>query len=111
MRAFVLSVLMAATAIAADQQNNPYASTYQPPATRPTVIRNATILTAAGPVIDNGAVLLQNGKVAAVGRTVNAPADALAIGRELARQMDGDVVLEPSARGARFALWLPAATP
>jgi signal transduction histidine kinase len=35
----------------------------------------------------------------------------LAIGRELARQMDGDVVLEPSARGARFALWLPAATP
>lgn len=70
---------MAATAIAADQQNNPYASTYQPPATRPTVIRNATILTAAGPVIENGAVLLQNGKVAAVGRTVNAPADALVI--------------------------------
>jgi imidazolonepropionase-like amidohydrolase len=79
MRAFVLSVLMAVTAIAADQQNNPYTSTYQPPATRPTVIRNATILTAAGPVIDNGAVLLQNGKVAAVGRTVNAPADALVI--------------------------------
>ena len=79
MRAFVLSLLMAATAIAADQQNNPYASTYQPPATRPTVIRNATILTAAGPVIENGAVLLQNGKVAAVGRTVNAPADALVI--------------------------------
>jgi imidazolonepropionase-like amidohydrolase len=79
MRAFILSLLMAATAIAADQQNNPYASTYQAPATRPTVIRNATILTAAGPVIENGAVLLQNGKVAAVGATVNAPADAVVI--------------------------------
>ena len=79
MRAFLVSLLMAATAIAAGQQSNPYASTYQPPPGRPTVIRNATILTAAGPVIENGAVLLQNGKVAAVGQTVNAPADALVI--------------------------------
>jgi imidazolonepropionase-like amidohydrolase len=79
MRAFVLSLLMAATAIAADQQSSPYASTYQPPASRPTVIRNATVLTAAGPVIENGAVLLRDGKVAAVGRTVNAPADAVVI--------------------------------
>ncbi|HTI38482.1 MAG TPA: amidohydrolase [Vicinamibacterales bacterium] len=79
MRAFVLSLLMAATAIAADQQTNPYASTYQPLPSRPTVIRNATILTAAGPVIERGAVLLQNGKVAAVGQTVNAPADAVII--------------------------------
>src|SRR4029079_11743627 len=72
-------LLMAATAIAADQQTNPYASTYQPLPSRPTVIRNATILTAAGPVIERGAVLLQNGKVAAVGQTVNAPADAVII--------------------------------
>ena len=79
MRAFLVSLLMAATAIAAGQQSNPYASTYQPLPNRPTVIRDATILTAAGPVIENGAVLLQNGKVAAVGRTVNAPADALVI--------------------------------
>jgi signal transduction histidine kinase len=33
----------------------------------------------------------------------------LAIGRELARQMDGDLALEASERGARFALWLPVA--
>jgi imidazolonepropionase-like amidohydrolase len=79
MRAFIVSLLMAATAIAADQQSNPYASTYQPAASRPTVIRNATILTAAGPVIQNGALLLQNGKIAAIGQTVNAPADALVI--------------------------------
>jgi signal transduction histidine kinase len=34
----------------------------------------------------------------------------LAIGRELARQMDGDLVLEDSEKGARFALRLPAAS-
>ena len=33
----------------------------------------------------------------------------LAIGRELARQMDGDLVLERSDAGARFALRLPGA--
>ena len=72
---------LAATGIAADQQStaNPYGSTYQPLTSRTTVIRNATILTAAGPVIERGAILLQNGKVAAVGQTVNAPADALVI--------------------------------
>jgi imidazolonepropionase-like amidohydrolase len=56
-----------------------YASTYQPPPARPTVIRNATILTAAGPMLERGSVLLRDGKVAAVGQTVEAPADALTI--------------------------------
>ena len=56
-----------------------YASTYQPLPSRTTVIRNATILTATGPVIERGAILLQNGRVAAVGANVNAPADALVI--------------------------------
>jgi imidazolonepropionase-like amidohydrolase len=79
MRAFILAALMAATAVAADQQSAPWASTYQPPASRTTVIRNATILTAAGPAIERGSLLLQNGKVAAVGTTVTAPSDALVI--------------------------------
>jgi imidazolonepropionase-like amidohydrolase len=82
MRAFVIAIMLAATAVAAEQQSqpaNPYGSTYQPPASRATVIRNATILTAAGPAIERGAILLQNGKVAAVGQTVTAPADALVI--------------------------------
>ncbi|HMJ32352.1 MAG TPA: HAMP domain-containing sensor histidine kinase [Baekduia sp.] len=34
----------------------------------------------------------------------------LAIGRELARRMGGDLVLEDTAAGARFILWLPRAT-
>ena len=58
---------------------NLYASTYRPLPSRTTVIRNATILTAAGPAIERGAILLQNGKVAAVGQTVDAPADAVVI--------------------------------
>ena len=56
-----------------------YASTYQPLPSRTTVIRNATILTAAGPLIERGSILLQNGRVAAVGASVNAPADAVVI--------------------------------
>src|SRR5689334_12152175 len=58
---------------------DPFPSTYRPYASRPTVIRNVTILTAAGPTIRNGAVLLTNGKIAQVGANVNAPADALVI--------------------------------
>jgi imidazolonepropionase-like amidohydrolase len=49
------------------------------PTTRSTVIRNATILTAAGPAIRNGAILLRNGRIAAIGPTVDAPADAVVI--------------------------------
>ena len=58
---------------------DPFPSTYVPFPSRTTVIRNVNILTAAGPLIRNGAILMQNGKVAAVGATVNAPADALVI--------------------------------
>ena len=80
MRASLIAILLAGAAIAADQQKpEPWASTYQAPASRATVIRNATILTAAGPPIERGSLLLQNGKVAAVGQTVNAPADAVVI--------------------------------
>ncbi len=81
MRAVLVAVVLAATAVAADQQSlpAPWASTYQAPSTRPTVIRNATILTAAGPAIERGSLLLQNGKVTAVGQAVNAPADAQVI--------------------------------
>jgi imidazolonepropionase-like amidohydrolase len=58
---------------------DPFPSTYRPYASRATVIRNVTILTAAGPAIRNGAVLLTNGKIAQVGASVNAPADAVVI--------------------------------
>ena len=59
--------------------DNPFPSTYQPFPSRPTLIRNVTILTAAGPAIRNGSVLLRDGKIAAVGASVSAPADAVVI--------------------------------
>ena len=59
-----------------------YASTYKPFPSRATVIRNATILTAAGPAIERGSILLQDGKVASIGANVNAPSDALVIDAE-----------------------------
>src|SRR5689334_901132 len=55
---------------------DPFPSTYVVPTSRATLIRNVTILTAAGPTIRNGSVLLRDGKIAAVGATVNAPGDA-----------------------------------
>ena len=58
---------------------NAYESTYKPFPSRTTLIRNATILTATGPAIERGSILLRNGKVAAVGQTITAPADALVI--------------------------------
>jgi len=55
---------------------DPFPSTYVAPASRATVIRDVTIMTAAGPTIRNGSVLLRDGKIAAVGATVSAPQDA-----------------------------------
>jgi imidazolonepropionase-like amidohydrolase len=43
------------------------------------VIRNVTIMTAAGPTIRNGSVLLRDGKIASVGATVDAPQGAVVI--------------------------------
>lgn len=57
----------------------PFPSTYKPLPSRTTLIRNATVLTATGPTILNGSVLLQDGKIAAVGANLNAPADAVVI--------------------------------
>jgi imidazolonepropionase-like amidohydrolase len=53
----------------------PFPSTYRPLPSRPVLITNATILTAAGDRIEGGSVLLSDGKIAAVGRQVEAPAD------------------------------------
>ncbi|MBA3672038.1 MAG: amidohydrolase [Gemmatimonadaceae bacterium] len=58
---------------------DPFPSTYRAFPSRTTVIRNATILTAAGPVIRGGSILLRDGRVAEIGATVAAPADAVVI--------------------------------
>jgi len=48
-------------------------------AARSTLIRNATILTITQGSIENGSVLIQDGKIAAVGKKIKAPADATVI--------------------------------
>jgi len=55
---------------------NPFPSTYTPMASTPTVIRNVTILDGVGGRIDNGMILLENGKVKAIGESVSIPTEA-----------------------------------
>jgi imidazolonepropionase-like amidohydrolase len=57
----------------------PYASTYARRPNPPVLIRNATIMTAAGPQLDGASILLRDGRIVAVGSEVTAPADATVI--------------------------------
>ena len=61
--------------------SDPYPSTYRPYPSGATLIKGATVLTGAGERIDNGAVLIVEGKVAAVGpaSSVKAPEGASVI--------------------------------
>ncbi|MGH7564501.1 MAG: amidohydrolase [Gemmatimonadota bacterium] len=54
-------------------------STYVPLSSRPTLIRDATIMTAAGQEIEGGDLLIDDGKIAALGPDVTAPAGATVV--------------------------------
>jgi imidazolonepropionase-like amidohydrolase len=56
-----------------------FPSTYRPFASVPTLLRGGTVMTAAGQVIPNGQVLMVDGRIAAVGATVQAPANATVV--------------------------------
>ncbi|HZH40597.1 MAG TPA: hypothetical protein VFD85_06280, partial [Gemmatimonadales bacterium] len=56
-----------------------YPSTYQRHPNPPVLIRNATIMTAAGQEIANGSILFKDGRIVAVGTAVTAPADAVVV--------------------------------
>ncbi|HST62441.1 MAG TPA: amidohydrolase [Longimicrobium sp.] len=64
---------------ASQRPADPFPSTYRPLASAPTVIRGGTVMTAAGQIIPNGQVLMVNGRIAAVGQTVDAPAGAVIV--------------------------------
>ncbi len=58
---------------------DPFPSTYRPLPSAPTLIRGGTVMTAAGQVIPNGQVLMVDGRIAAVGAAVDAPANAVVV--------------------------------
>ncbi|HEX2076221.1 MAG TPA: amidohydrolase [Longimicrobium sp.] len=61
------------------QTADPFPSTYRPLPSVPTLIRGGTVMTAAGQIIPNGQVLMRDGRIVAVGATVDAPADAVVV--------------------------------
>jgi imidazolonepropionase-like amidohydrolase len=64
----------------ADQfPNDQFPSTYKPYPSKPTLIRNATVLTGTDKEIDGGDVLMEGGKIVAVGKNLAAPAGAVVI--------------------------------
>jgi imidazolonepropionase-like amidohydrolase len=77
-------VALAATLLAANAQaatkprftDDPYPSTYRPIASPPVLLQHATVLTGTGTRLDDADVLLVDGKVAAVGQALQAPAGA-----------------------------------
>ena len=88
LRAAVLAVLLVVSAGVVAQAATPqptefppdaFPSTYQPLPSQVTLIEHATIYTGTGERIDDGSVLLRDGKVAAIGKQVEAPAGAVVI--------------------------------
>jgi|TARA_R100000501_G_scaffold15113_1_gene27375 imidazolonepropionase-like amidohydrolase len=66
----------AASDLPAARADNPYPSAYAPYAARTTLIENANIYDGAGGRIMGGMVLMQDGRIAAIGQDLTAPADA-----------------------------------
>src|SRR6478735_3703963 len=83
-RAFAAILAFAATTAAAGAPlppqarpgGDPYPSTYHAVPSAPVIIRNATVLTGTGERLEEADVLLQNGRVAAIGRNLEAPPEA-----------------------------------
>ncbi len=59
---------------ATDSAHVPFPSTYRAHPDSDVLLRNATVLTAAGPELPGASVLIRGGRIAAVGRDVTAPA-------------------------------------
>jgi imidazolonepropionase-like amidohydrolase len=64
---------------AVQKHADPYASTYVAPPAPVTAIVNATILSAAGPRIERGTLVIADGQVRSIGAQVEVPADAKVI--------------------------------
>lgn len=59
--------------------NNPFPSSYQAMASKPTLLTNVTILDGIGGRIENGALLMKDGKIVAIGNDITLPDDAVEV--------------------------------
>ena len=73
--ALTVSAAAASPAASAD----PYPSTYRPVASGPVLIRHTTLLTGSGERLDDADLLMSDGKIVALGKNLDAPADATVI--------------------------------
>jgi len=74
-----LTVVMLAATAAAQQPGNPTNQQGVTPPRGTYVIRNARIVTVSGADIENGSIVIRDGKIEAVGTSVNVPAGAQSI--------------------------------
>ncbi len=65
-----------------EETDSPYPSTYEPLPSETLLIENATILDGRGGRIDGGSVLIEDGEIAAVGESIEAPDGAETIDAE-----------------------------
>ncbi|HEY2145237.1 MAG TPA: hypothetical protein VGH12_04145, partial [Steroidobacteraceae bacterium] len=75
----VALLLLVAAAESGALAAEPFPSTYQVPSNPPLLIRDATVLTGAGERLDGADVLIADGRVQAVGKSLSAPANATVI--------------------------------
>ena len=76
--ALLVGVLLGATfgAQASSPWQDAYPSTYKPPSAAPVLIRGATVLTGTGTRLEATDVLISDGRIAALGKNLEAPAGA-----------------------------------
>jgi imidazolonepropionase-like amidohydrolase len=68
----LVTLLAAIPAVVSGADGAPYRSTYQPLPAEPLLIRGATVLTGTGERLDDADVLIRDGRIAAVGRDLDA---------------------------------------
>src|SRR5829696_3882933 len=72
----LLALVICTTSVFAQQIGNPTAQQGVLPPRGTIAIRNARVVTVSGPEIENGTVVVRDGKIEAVGTNVAAPAGA-----------------------------------